>query len=101
MRVQYARFAARSAWLGNSFGEEYARKLFGDAAIEVLPRYTRGKNTGKLRGEIAWIRCVEGGWNGERVECHAGQTVFAILRDPDGGIIASYGDDRYSKLFAN
>lgn len=63
--AQRAKFATKSAWLGTEFGEDYARKLFGDATVDALPRYSRGKNAGKLKGKVEWLRCVEGGWVSE------------------------------------
>lgn len=107
--TQYAKFETRSAWLGNPFGESYARRIFGDAAIDALPRYSRGKSTGKLKAEIAWVRCTEGGWISlgrdvmreeavGRVERRAGQTVLVVLRSRDAGNIATHGDIQYSGL---
>jgi hypothetical protein len=63
--TQYAKFKTNVAWLGQDFGEGFARRVFGDAAVDSLPRYARGKSAGKIKAEIAWVRCVEGGWVGQ------------------------------------
>ena len=50
------------AWLGKDFGEELARKWFGDAAVDALPRYTsRSKYAGKIKAEIHWLKIERGG----------------------------------------
>ncbi len=56
-----ASFTVKNAWLSSDFGENYARKLFGDKVNE-LPHYVRGKRKGKLKGQILWTKCVAGGW---------------------------------------
>lgn len=107
--AQYAKFETRSAWLGKPFGESYARRLFGDAVVEALPRYVRGKNAGKFKAEVAWVKCVEGGWIGEgwdsmageargRVENRVGAVVAAVLRSRDAGNIATTGDFKYVRM---
>ena len=84
--TQYASITTRSAWLGKEFGEEYARKIFGDDVVDALPRYVRGKNAGKFKAEIEWAKVERGGWirtgaataNGDatgRVENRAGSTI--------------------------
>lgn len=108
---QYAKFESRSAWLGQSFGEGYARRLFGDAVVDSLPRCTRGKNTGKIQAEIAWVKCLEGGWIRAgrdrdhpvgRVERRVGKVVFAVLRSRDEeGFIATHGDIEYCQMLSN
>jgi hypothetical protein len=105
--TQYAKFQTRSAWLGTEFGESYARKLFGDAAVDALPRYTRGKNVGKFKAEIAWVKCLQGGWISTgaaicgvpsgRVENRSDSTVFAALRQ-DGNPVAVHGDIKYASM---
>lgn len=60
--TQYAKFETKSAWLGTEFGESYARKIFGDEIVDALPRGVRGKNKGKLKQTIGWVKVIEGGW---------------------------------------
>lgn len=105
--TQYAKFQCRSAWLGTEFGEAYARKLFGDAAVDALPRYVRGKSVGKFKAEIAWVKCVEGGWISTgsaicgvpsgRVESRGNSTVFAALLQ-GGKAVAVHGDIKYASM---
>jgi hypothetical protein len=57
-----ASITTRSAWLGKEFGEDYARKIFGDEIVDALPRYVRGKNAGKFKAEIEWAKVERGGW---------------------------------------
>lgn len=107
--TQHAKFETRSAWLGHEFGENYARRLFGDAVVDALPRYSRGKSVGKFKAEVAWVKCIEGGWISEgrdamrdeaigRVERRAGKVVLAVLRSRDTGDIATHGDIHYCRL---
>lgn len=104
--TQRAKFETKSAWLGTEFGEKYARKIFGDDIVDALPRNVRGKNKGKLKQTIVWLKVVEGGWISEgfdhayeqavgRVERRVGSTIAWVLRQStwDGGeIIDSKGD---------
>lgn len=57
-----ASYRTNSAWLGKEFGEQMARRHFGDEAVDALPRYVRGKNKGKFKAEIQWIKVERGGW---------------------------------------
>lgn len=106
-----AKFEKKTAWLGTEFGESYARRLFGDAVIDSLPRYTKGKNTGKFKAEIAWLKCTAGGWvrlgaydydrghgNGF-VENKAGSTVYAVLRDGYTGERFAAWPQEYNYLY--
>ena len=109
--TQYAKFKTNVAWLGQDFGEGFARRVFGDAAVDSLPRYARGKSAGKIKAEIAWVGCVEGGWVGQgrdamreeaigRVERRVGKTLYAQLRGRDA-IYAASGDSSYEYLLRN
>lgn len=75
-----------TASLRTEFGERYARTIFGNQLVDSLPRVTRGKNKGKLKGEIQWKKVERGGWVTEgpgegngRVENRRGQTIWAAL----------------------
>jgi hypothetical protein len=57
-----AQYVQKSAWLGTEFGESYARRLFGDEVIDQTPRYVRGKNAGKFKASVEWIKVERGGW---------------------------------------
>jgi len=60
--MTYARIEERSAKLSTDFGEELARKWFGDEALESLPRYVRGQSKGKPKGFLKWTKVTKGGW---------------------------------------
>jgi len=61
-RVQYARFVVRNAWMSQEFGVSYATKLFGAEAVASLPRISRGKRKGLIKGILVWKKCDVGGW---------------------------------------
>ena len=54
--ANYAQIDARSAFLSTDFGEEIARKWFGDEAVDALPRYVRGPRKGKIKGAVTWSK---------------------------------------------
>jgi hypothetical protein len=58
-----ATLTEKTAALATEFGLEYAERLFGAEALAALPRYVRGKNAGKLKGHLIWIKCERGGWS--------------------------------------
>ena len=62
----------KSAWLGSEFGEQLARKWFGDEIVDSLPRLTRGKNAGKIKAYLVWIKCTRGGWDNGAGVCLPG-----------------------------
>lgn len=106
--TQYAKIETRTAWIGGEFGEAYARRIFGDAIVNSLPRYSRGKSIGKFNAEIIWVKCIEGGWvrSGRdvmreesigHVEKRAGKVLLCGIRNRDG-IIHTHGDNQYLYL---
>lgn len=60
--TNYAQIDSRSAYLSTDFGEEIARKWFGDESVDSLPRYTRGPRKGKIKGAVTWSKVIRGGW---------------------------------------
>lgn len=61
-----ATISTRNTYLASDFGEKIARKWFGDEAFDSIEtKYVRGKNQGKLKGEIAWVKVERGGWVSE------------------------------------
>ncbi len=52
-----------TAPLSDDFGLSYATRLFGEAALADLPRYTRGPRAGSLKGYVLWIKAETGGWS--------------------------------------
>lgn len=88
----------RSANLRTEFGDDLARKWFGDEAIDALPEITRGKNKGRRKGSIEWTKIERGGWvstgpsyHGSptgHVENRVGRIVDHKLFDERGEVIA-------------
>jgi hypothetical protein len=60
--TSYAQIDYRTAYLSTDFGEEIARKWFGDESVDSLPRYTRGPRKGRIKGAVTWSKVVRGGW---------------------------------------
>jgi hypothetical protein len=58
----YAQIEGRTAYLSTDFGEEIARKWFGDESVDSLPRYLRGPRKGKIKGAVTWSKVLRGGW---------------------------------------
>lgn len=52
----------RSAYLSSPFGEEFARRRFGDDVVDQLPVISRGPRKGKIKGQIEWAKVERGGW---------------------------------------
>jgi hypothetical protein len=61
-RSYLASINERTAFLFTDFGERMARQWFGDAAVEALPKFTRGKHAGKPKGVLVWRKVERGGW---------------------------------------
>lgn len=60
--TNYAQIDFRTAYLSTEFGEEIARKWFGNESVDSLPRYTRGPRKGKIKGVVSWSKVLRGGW---------------------------------------
>lgn len=60
--TNYAQIEIRTAYLSTEFGEEIARKWFGDESVDSLPCYVRGPRKGKIKGAVTWSKVVRGGW---------------------------------------
>ena len=87
-----ANISTRNARLATDFGEELARKWFGDEAFDSIEtKFVRGKNQGKLKGEIAWVKVEQGGWVSEGQDngfvASPGMKT-AVLLDGYGDVIA-------------
>lgn len=50
------------AWMGKEFGENTARRLFGDAIVDALPRAKKGKYIGKFKTTLTFRKVEKGGW---------------------------------------
>jgi len=60
--TNYAKTESKVVWIKYDFGNDLARKWFGDEAIDALPKISRGKNKGKPKGVLVWTKCTHGGW---------------------------------------
>lgn len=60
--VQYARCETNSAYMSGDFAVSYATRLFGAEAVANLPRISRGKRKGLIKGMLSWTKCTVGGW---------------------------------------
>lgn len=58
-----ARTETKSADLATDFGLRYATWLFGEEAIASLPVRKIGKNKGKPKGHVIWLRTVSAGYH--------------------------------------
>ena len=89
----YADIQTREAWLSSDFGEQMARRYFGDEAVDSMPRYVRGKHKGLLKGQIQWRKVESGGWVSDKsttngrgyVENRRGKIIAAELVMPQWG----------------
>tara|TARA_R100001460_G_scaffold60183_1_gene100211 strand:+ start:254 stop:583 length:330 start_codon:yes stop_codon:yes gene_type:complete len=106
--MSYAQFSYKDAWLSSDFGEQYARKKFGDDFVNSLPKYVKGKRKGKIKGMIKWIKCEQGGWVRQRqggfVENRRGSVVHVAIITGDrwqGFKFVAHDDcgiDRYREI---
>ncbi len=60
-----AHIIRRAAPLYSEFGFSYATRLFGEEAIDSLPRYIRGPHKGELKGWLIWKKAETGGFADE------------------------------------
>jgi len=82
-----ATFTTKYASMQSEFGESYASKLFGEF-IKKVPKYSKGKNKGKYKGQLSWTKVDSGGFvheafnaNGGYVETRKGWVVEAQIKD--------------------
>jgi hypothetical protein len=79
--TNYAHIEPRTAYLSSEFGEELARKWFGDESVDSLPRYSRGPRKGQLKGAITWSKVIRGGWvRGDRETASGAATGYVETR---------------------
>ena len=57
-----ASFSSRSAYLSSDFGLSLAKRYFSDEDIASFGVFSKGKNVGKPRGRIDWVKCESGGY---------------------------------------
>jgi hypothetical protein len=66
MNVNYAVTKTNRAALATDFGRGLAQMWFGlnnDILEAMCGTFVRGKNKGKLRGEVVWEKVERGGWS--------------------------------------
>jgi len=87
-----ATISTQNTHLASDFGENIARKWFGDEAVDSIETtYTRGKNKAKLKGEVAWVKVERGGWVSEGYDqgfVASPGMKSAVLLDGYGDVIA-------------
>jgi len=84
--VQRADVQHRSAYLSSTFGEQMARRYFGEV-VDTLPRYIRGKRKGQLKGILQWEKVVEGGWVKTGAYDHDGMRASGYVERRVGKVI--------------
>ena len=57
-----AKFETKSTPIASEFGENLARKWFGDEVVDRLPRYVKGQKAGQIKGWLKWTKVTKGGW---------------------------------------
>lgn len=62
-RFDAIQLETKSAKLSTDFGLEWATKLFGEEAINSLPKLTRGKDAGKPKGYVIWRKALSSGYS--------------------------------------
>lgn len=101
--TQRCQYELKQAWLGQEFGENFAKQIFGAPAIEALPRYAKGKNAGKHKASIEWIKVTVGGWDRDRsrVENRVGSRIAArLVIRPFRGPVETIATDGEAVLFS-
>jgi len=76
----------KSAYLSTEFGEQIARKWFGDRLVDEMPRFTRGVRKGKLKGVVRWQKVARGGW-------------VSTGRETASGGYSGYVENRVGRIF--
>ena len=95
---QHAVFERKVAWVGGEFGEQYARKKFGDAIVDALPVKKRGKYKGRFNASIEWVKITRPGWvpTGYRLEQDAFCPGYVETRQDSVVAVILYSDTSYN-----
>ena len=95
---QHAVFERRTAWVGGEFGEQYARKKFGDVVVDSLPLKKRGKYKGRFNASIEWIKVTRPGWvpSGYSLEESAPAAGYVETRSDQVVAVILYSDTSYN-----
>ena len=94
---QHAVFERKIAWVGGEFGEQYARKKFGDAIVDALPIKKRGKYKGRFNASIEWVKITRPGWvpTGYRLEQDSFCPGYVETRKDSVVAVILYSDTSY------
>jgi len=57
-----AKIKENAAPIASEFGENLARKWFGDDVVDSLPKYVQGPKKGQVKGWLKWTKVISGGW---------------------------------------
>lgn len=77
----------RHAKLSEPFGYDYAVRLFGQEAVDSLPKLERGPNKGTPKGCLHWRTAMTAGWVSEcQAPCKAGGLVDAWIGEHMGSL---------------
>ena len=92
--INYAHYDIKHAGVWSEFGEQFARRKFGDAIVDALPRKTRGPHKGSVNATITWVKVLSGGWvASERdVERRVGQIVAARLTSIKNNVVTTHAE---------
>jgi hypothetical protein len=98
--TQTAKYEVRDAWCATEFGAAFAARRFPEINLDAQPKYVKGKNAGKTKVGIQWVKCTEGGWvrDRQRVDNRVGKVIAArlIIRvwgEPVPQVVALWEDD--------
>lgn len=102
MPVQTCKWESfKTAGCADTFGQGLATRWFGlsEQAIEARAgRFVRGKNKGKLRGWVVWLKCREGGWVYSLQTVIRPGMIFAAFVDKYENL-SDYGSISLDRLF--
>lgn len=100
--VQYARTETKSAFMSGDFAVSYATRLFGAETVANLPRISRGKRKGLVKGMLSWTKCIVGGW--QRSGAFGGGVVYpgfvSAEIEVDGKVVMTTSYPTYEKKMA-
>ena len=80
-----AQIATRRAFLWTEFGLSMAGRYFSQEKLSELPRFSRGKNKGQIKGQIEWRKVEKGGWVNEGI--YGGDTPVGYVERRVGSVI--------------
>jgi hypothetical protein len=73
----------KTAYANSEFGQKLLNKYFSPESIASVPVNSKGTRKGMIKGQIAWIKCLEGGFTrefgGGYVERRRGAIVAMVI----------------------